>query len=223
MADGNVAETVSLDGRRAGNGETWQATLTRYRSGTTARPAISTGPAASETTGTAGAPAISRLAYVAVGARAWLRSGTGAWTRVDPPAPPTTGGAVVTGTLDQAVVSAALGAGRRLAAEDLGIEVLGGAPARHCRLAVDGPTALAAFRPLRWLIGQPPLSSAPALGVWRGELDWWVFGDDELGMARVTIGGQPPPGWGGVLQGTLTATLTARDRTAGPPITPPGG
>ena len=235
-ADGRVAGTVVLQGRRTGGDASWQATLTRYPAAT------ATGSTGGSSAPASGAPdagfsaRTSHLAYVEVGGQAWLQTDGDAWQPLpaDPapsPATPASPGtsAPPPGTsaspgamLDRAVVETALTAGRRLAAEDLGIETFGGAPARHCRLAVDGPAALDAFRPLRWLIGQAPLDSSPALAVWRGQLDWWVFADDELGMARVTIGGQPPPGWGGVLQATLTATLTARDRDVGRPIAPPG-
>ena len=223
-ADGHLAGSVSLQGQRTGADERWQATLTVPTvSGMDGAPSTSAGSSADGAPGASATPTVtSRLAYIAVGRRAWLRVGTESWQAVTPAGPRSTGsGAGQTGTLDQAIVEAALTPGRRLAAEDLGIELLGRVAARHCRLAVDGPTALAAFRPLRWLIGQAPLATATALGPWRGELDWWVFGDDQLGMARVRVGGQPLPGWGGVLQGSLTATLTARDRTVLLPIAAP--
>ena len=39
----------------------------------------------------------------------------------------------------------------RSAAEDLGLEYIEGARARHCRIAIDGPAFLAAFPQARWL------------------------------------------------------------------------
>ena len=44
--------------------------------------------------------------------------------------------------------------------EDLGIEIIEGARARHCRTFIDGPTALDAFLPLRWLLADS--SEVPA-------------------------------------------------------------
>ena len=76
-----------------------------------------------------------------------------------------------------------------IVAEDLGIEVIEGAPARHCRTFMDGPTALDAFLPLRWLLDDGLARGATDVGRWRGEMDWWVFGDGELGRARVEVSG----------------------------------
>jgi hypothetical protein len=101
-----------------------------------------------------------------------------------------------------------------IVAEDLGIEVIEGAPARHCRTFMDGPTALAAFLPLRWVLdgGQP--SGATDVGRWRGDMDWWVFGDGELGRARVEVSGSSADTvWqGSGVRAVLEAELEAVDR-----------
>lgn len=240
-ADGSQTGTVTLTGTRTGQDESWHADLggiadAAFRegsvpgvgpSGSSAAPS-STGagdtgfrPDASPAAGPVAAspPVAARgVDYTRVGDRAWMRSGAGAaWqqaaTGTGAPPPP---------TLDQAIVQAALVGRDRLAAEDVGIDLFDGARARHCRLAVDGPTALTAFPSLRWLVGQNPLDTSTVLEDWRGTLDWWVFGDHELGVAEVMVGGfllgQVPAGG---IQGTLTARLTARDRVAHQPIVPP--
>jgi hypothetical protein len=101
-----------------------------------------------------------------------------------------------------------------IVAEDLGIEVIEGAPARHCRTFTDGPTALAAFLPLRWVLDGGAASGSTDVGRWRGEMDWWVFGDGQLGRARVEVSGSSAdtawPGSG--VRAVLEAELEAVDR-----------
>jgi hypothetical protein len=101
-----------------------------------------------------------------------------------------------------------------IVAEDLGIEVLEGAPARHCRTFMDGPTALAAFLPLRWLLDDGLASGHTDVGRWRGEMDWWVFGDGQLGRALVQVSGsRADTGWqASGVQAALEAELEAVDR-----------
>lgn len=181
--DSALIGSVTLDGVRAREAERWTAQR--------ATP-FSAGP----------------LGFTRVGPRAWSRRGGGQWDEVSRevfgPAP--------SGTLDRAVRALVSGPGRA-AAEDLGQELIGGARSRHCRFAVDGPTALEAFVPLRWLASATP-PTAPLIAEWRGELDYWLFADGQLGMVRVMVSGYPPAGWPGFgLTGTLSATLTATDRT----------
>jgi hypothetical protein len=107
--------------------------------------------------------------------------------------------------------------------EDLGIEVIEGASARHCRMFVDGPTALSAFLPLRWVLGggQPP--GTADVGRWRGQMDWWVFGDGELGRASVEVSGSSADtAWqGSGVRAILEAELEAVDRDRPATITVP--
>jgi len=78
---------------------------------------------------------------------------------------------------------------------------------------MDGPTALAGFVPLRWL-ASPTVPDGPILKEWRGELDYWIFLDDQVGTARITVGGYPPSTWPkSGLQASLTATITATRRS----------
>ena len=146
-------------------------------------------------------------AYARVGSSAWLKLDDGPWTRVSTTATQVGPSAA----LDGAVVAAALTAPQRVAAEDVGLELVGGARARHCRTATTGTIAVAAFPVLGWLAGGPTLGPSDGLAAWRGNIDWWVFGDGQLGLATVRLTGLPPSSWGssdvlGVLQARLTAT-----------------
>jgi len=97
--------------------------------------------------------------------------------------------------------------------EDLGVDLVDGAAARHCRISVGGEHAFRAFVPLGWLLGRLPLDRAPALEIWRGDLDWWTFAGGQLGRATVLIGGHPGDAWThSGLRGTLRAELRAVER-----------
>ena len=101
-----------------------------------------------------------------------------------------------------------------IVAEDLGIEHIEGARARHCRTFIDGTSALDTFLPLRWLLADSSTIDSGAFHRWRGELDWWVFVDGELGLASVEISGpRGETGWDddGV-RAVLEARLQAVDR-----------
>jgi hypothetical protein len=151
------------------------------------------------------------IAYARVGTMAWRNDDGAGWR----PAP-------VRSTLDRAVVEAALPVGARIASEDVGVDLVEGAKARHCRLAIDGPTALRAMPALRWLVGRDALDDARALDAWRGEIDWWVFADDQLGMATLTVSGPPGSDWPRTgFQATLSAELIARERALQHPVVPP--
>ncbi|HXR27263.1 MAG TPA: hypothetical protein VN771_05320 [Candidatus Baltobacteraceae bacterium] len=188
--------TSTVTGRRAGTDESWQATGTR--DGLT-----------------------SSRAYVEVGGTAWDESsGSGSWRAV----PLSVGRTAPAPTLDEAVVEAALTPALRIAAEDVGFEVVGGATARHCRTQTTGSLALDGFPELEWLAETSAAGGVPDLHDWRGQLDWWVFADGELGMATVQVSGLPPDSWpGGGVQGFLQAMLTATDRTTPVAIQPPPG
>ena len=211
--DGRRLASAGLSGVRSGIDESWQATV------------------AAEAGSGASFVRADVLAYTRIGGSTWLRSGTEPWRPaglterltipVENGLPQPSPIVVDRRTLDTGVIAADLSDAARLASEDVGIELVGGARARHCRLLTGGILALQGFRPLRWLIGQPPLSDDPALAAWRGPLDWWVFGDGELGMATVAVEGLPVPGSPAGIQEMLQATLTARDRGAPRTITAP--
>jgi len=145
---------------------------------------------------------------VRIGSSAWTLSPGKSWTVVRP-------GAIDRQELDVTVLADALAPANRATAEDRGLEYVDGAPARHCRVAVDGPTFAASFPQVGWLAG------STSLAAWRGELDFWVFGDGEVGMVSGTLNGNPE----GILPHGLLATvwvkMTVTDRGAPVSISPP--
>lgn len=203
VVDDQVVRQARLDGVRNGRDAAWEGSMGAWLPQGDPR-----------TSGSPSAPA-DQTYWTVVGNRAWTRAGvSGSWQAVDR--------ATIGSALDTALVDKVLAERDLLTAEDLGIELVGAAPARHCRLLVDGPTALGAFAPLEWLAG--PQGQGILIRSWRGDLDWWVFTDGELGLARVRVGGPVPAGWpvSGV-QAVLQATLSATDRTAPQEIRPPEG
>jgi hypothetical protein len=101
----------------------------------------------------------------------------------------------------EAFTTGALGVDARATADDLGLDRLDNGRARHCRMVVDGRTAIEAFPLLRWLIGPDP--DAPDAGqafiAWRGSLDYWVVRPATPGPARVRFAtvevSGPAPDW----------------------------
>lgn len=143
-----------------------------------------------------------------VGAQGWLREPGSAWNRV-----PAT--AVEGESLDAAVLREGLDTDARAAAEDLGISYVEGAEARHCRVAIDGSTFRLAFPQVRWMAGDTDLHR------WRGELDYWVFTDDQLGVADAWIAGEGFELQPGAVQARLEADLTATYRGSSITVAPP--
>jgi hypothetical protein len=162
------------------------------------------------------------LAYVATNAELGqygaARVGSGGWRLT-----PRTGWQAVGASdvsqesLDARVLELALEPGARAVAEMHGLSVFEGARARHCRVAIDGPTFRAAFPQVRWLVGEADLAR------WRGELDYWVFVDGELGRVSGSVNGDSAEVVAGGLQGRLRASLEATDRDFVVVITPPAG
>ena len=168
-------------------------------------------------------------AYLRAGARAWIND-----LSDDPQAPGTSWSASAPNafgllgdrslTMDGPPHSVADAPRGTIVAEDLGLEHIEGARARHCRTFIDGPTALDTFLPLRWLLTDSSTIDSGAFHRWRGELDWWVFSDGELGLATVEISGpRGETGWDsdGVLA-ELEARLQAVDREESIDISAPG-
>ncbi len=143
-----------------------------------------------------------------VGSSAWTYDKPGDWT----PRPPE---ALDDATLDLLVVETALTPGRRAVAESLGIGYVAGARARHCRIAIDGETFRAAFPQVAWLVGDDPLAR------WRGDLEFWVFGDGQVGQVIGSVNGEgaslTPKG----ILGTVHVTMTATDRGRIPGVPAP--
>jgi hypothetical protein len=164
----------------------------------------------------AGPDGSGQQAYLRAGALAWINDldddaqapGT-SWNEADPdPFGLLDSRSLTMDGPPHAVVAVPRGS---IVVEDLGLEHVEGARARHCRTFIDGSTALDSFLPLRWLLSS---SSTMDSSAWRGDLDWWVFADGELGLAAVGISGpRGETGWDsdGVVA-ELEARLTAVDR-----------
>ena len=144
-----------------------------------------------------------------IGGSAWTREPRGRWT----PALPA---ALDDATVDANAVAVALPREMRTLAEEVGIEVVEGALARHCRVAVDGTTLLAAFPQARWLVpdGTP-------VERWRGTVDYWVFADGQVGVVEAFANGTAGPMRPGALLGTVRLRMTATDRDVPVTLSPP--
>ena len=134
-----------------------------------------------------------------IGQAAWVQSPSQGWVST-----PTA--AVETESVDLQALQAALVPGYRTTAEDRGIEVIEGARARRCRVAVDGATFRAAFPEVRWLVGEAELAR------WRGQLDYWVFLDGQLGLVAGSVNGEATGVEPGAVQATVAVRLTATER-----------
>lgn len=149
-----------------------------------------------------------RYGAVRIGASSWAVSpGTG-WASA---AAESTDGQL----LDLTVLAGALSEQNRATAEDHGLEYVEGARARRCRVAVEGATFATSFPQVKWLVG------AAKLTTWRGELDYWVFMDGEVGMVTGSVNGQAQEILPHGLLATVWVRMTATDRDTPVTITPP--
>jgi hypothetical protein len=144
-----------------------------------------------------------------IGDRAWTRTPREGWRRAADPS------LTANESVDLRALEVALAPGYRSTAEDHGIEVIEGARARHCRLAVDGPTFLAAFPQIRWLVGDADLAH------WRGQLDYWVFLDGQVGQLAGSGNGEAIGIEPEALLATVTVLLTATERGRDVVVYPP--
>jgi len=122
---------------------------------------------------------------------------------------------VVDDMVDIQALNVALTPGYRATAEDRGVEVIEGARARHCRIAVDGPVFVEAFPQARWLTDDNDLHR------WRGQLDYWVFLDGQLGQVAGSVNGEGADVEEGAIQGTIDVHMTATERDRDTVIYPP--
>jgi hypothetical protein len=143
-----------------------------------------------------------------IGSDAWIRDPFTAWRRATPSE---VGGA----DLDLTAFRVALSPEARAAAGTQGVGVIEGARARECRILIDGPTFRAAFPQVQWLVGDADLAH------WRGELDYWVFLDGQIGRLAGSVNGDATDIQTGALQATIRVDLTATDRGATLPIVAP--
>ena len=143
--------------------------------------------------------ALGRFGVARIGNRAWLQAPGGAWGTANI-------AQVSADGLDSRVLAAALTSDLRATAENHGLEFIEGARARHCRIEIDGTTFVEAFPQVSWFVG------SDTLGHWRGELDYWVFSDGEIGQVQGSVGGEAGPlGRSGIL-GKIDVTLDATER-----------
>lgn len=142
------------------------------------------------------------------GDQGWLRTPSNDWHAVPVES-------VGDGTLDVQALTVALSEDYRATAEDRGVEVIEGARARRCRIAVDGEIFDAAFPEVRMLVGTADLHR------WRGQLDYWVFLDGEVGQIAGSINGEATAVVPEALQGTVEVLLTATERGKGLVVYPP--
>jgi hypothetical protein len=118
-------------------------------------------------------------------------------------------------TVDLQALDVALTPDLRATAEDRGVEVIEGARARRCRVAVDGLIFESAFPQVVWLVGGADLHR------WRGQLDYWVFLDGELGQVAGSANGEANAIVPNALNGTVDVRLTATERGRDAVIYPP--
>lgn len=141
-------------------------------------------------------------------AEAWTISPGTRWQAADP-------ATVTADTVDAHALGVALTPDLRSTAEDRGVEVIEGARARRCRVAIDGPIFRSAFP----LVDQ--LVDGADLHRWRGQLDYWVFLDGQLGQIAGSINGEAGQIVAGALNGTVEVRLTATERGRDAFIYPP--
>ena len=142
------------------------------------------------------------------GGQAWQIAPGTRWRVVDP-------GDVVSDTLDLRALEVALTPDLRATAEDRGVEVIEGARARRCRVAVDGLIFESAFPQVVWMVGGADLHR------WRGQLDYWVFLDGQLGQIAGSVNGEASGIVPNALNGTVEVRLAATERGRDTFIYPP--
>ena len=156
--------------------------------------------------------ALGQFGAARVGERAWLRTPAAGWTAVSAGADVEEIG---TATIDLRAIRVALTSDNRATPEDRGVEVIEGARARRCRIAVDGATFRVAFPQIVWLIGDADLSR------WFGQLDYWVFLDGDVGQIAGSANGEAGKIQADALQATIEVLLTATERGRELVIYPP--
>jgi len=185
---------ASIDGRLTG-----QVSITGARNGTDVRW---TGFAATRIT-------LGQHGLTRVGDRAWILQPGTPWTRATP-------ARAAGGDLDQQLLAVALTMDNRAVSEDRGLAFIEGARARHCRVTIDGSTLRRAVPEVELLIGSTDVSR------WRGDLDYWVFIDGQLGQADIHVTGPATELSDDSLLATMRIHLTAVDRGLPISIQAPG-
>lgn len=143
------------------------------------------------------------------GRTGWISAPGRSWRRVD-------ASDVAAGAIDQRILDLALSPEIRATAEDRGVEVLEGARARRCRVSIDGQTFQDAFPETTWLIGDADLHR------WRGQLDYWIFLDGQLGQVAGSANGEAADIEPDALISAVDVRMTATQRGRDSLIYPPG-
>lgn len=113
--------------------------------------------------------------------------------------------------LDRTMLLVALTPANRAVAEDHGTAFIEGALARHCRITADGRMIRDALPEVELLVGSTDLTR------WRGEVDFWIFADGQVGQVEGRISGPALDLAEDALVAGLRFRITAVDR--GLPIT----
>ena len=153
--------------------------------------------------------ALGQYGITRVGDRAWELSPGHPWAVA-------AAGRSLQQDLDRAMVLVALTPANRAVAEDRGISFIEGARARHCRIAANGTMIRDALPEVELLVGNTDLSR------WRGELDFWVFADGQLGQVDGRISGPALDLSADALVAELRFRMTAVDRGLPISVLPPG-
>jgi hypothetical protein len=153
---------------------------------------------------------IGRYGAARVGDSAWLLGPRTGWQS----APVL---AVRSSALDLRVLETSLQPRMTEAAEDLGTTIHEGARARHCRVALNGDTFRAIFPQVQLLVGSAELRR------WRGELEYWVFLDGQLGRVAATVSGEAGQIVPGGLQAVVRSTMIATERGRNHAVPAPAG
>jgi hypothetical protein len=117
--------------------------------------------------------------------------------------------------MDRQLVSVTLTPVDIAAPEDRGLAFIDGARARHCRIPLGGETVRRVLPQVALLIGQTDISR------WRGDLDFWVFADGQLGQVDGRISGPAIGIDDDALQAGVRFRMLAYDRGLPVTVLPP--
>lgn len=184
---------AAIDGRRVG-----QVAISGIRDG---GDVLWTGFAATRLT-------LGEVGVARIGNRAWILQPGAPWAAA-------TLDRVTGRSLDAQLVAVALTLGNRAVAADRGLAFVEGARARHCWVAIDGVALRQAMPEIELLVGSTDVSR------WRGDLDFWVFADGQLGQADGQVNGSAIGLASDALLATLRFRLTAVDRGLPISVLPP--
>jgi hypothetical protein len=143
-----------------------------------------------------------------VGDRAWSLSPGRSWTEVS-------ADAAQGYDADRQIVAVVLTPAEANAPEERGVDFIDGARARHCRITIDGVMLRTMLPQVALLVGQTDISR------WRGTLDYWVFGDGQLGQADGSVTGPAIDLDEDALQAGLRFRMLAYDRGLPVRVLPP--